>query len=65
MVGTSTAAVYPALKEKTGDTPMMSLVFDGLGSTHTRNRLEAFVHRVNRARMGKKPAAEGRGEAGA
>jgi predicted nucleotide-binding protein (sugar kinase/HSP70/actin superfamily) len=50
MVGTSTAAVYPALREKTGETPMMSLVFDGLGATHSKNRLEAFMHRVSRAR---------------
>jgi predicted CoA-substrate-specific enzyme activase len=57
MVGTSTAAVYPALRERTGDTPMMSLVFDGLGTTHTRNRLEAFVHRVKRARS-RRVAAE-------
>ncbi|MBI5545565.1 MAG: hypothetical protein HY901_16895 [Deltaproteobacteria bacterium] len=63
MVGTSTAAVYPALREKIGDTPAMSLVFDGLGTTHTRNRLEAFVHRVNRARAKKAGGkAEVRGE---
>ncbi len=48
MVGTSTAAVLPAIKERTGNVPMMSLVFDGLGNTHTRNRIEAFVHRVKR-----------------
>lgn len=48
MVGTSTAAIFPAIRERTGNVPMMSLVFDGLGNTHTRNRMEAFVHRVKR-----------------
>jgi len=48
MVGTSTAAVFPSIREKTGAIPMMSLVFDGLGTTHARNRTEAFVHRVKR-----------------
>jgi hypothetical protein len=48
MVGTSTAAVFPSIKERTGAIPMMSLVFDGLGTTHARNRTEAFVHRVKR-----------------
>jgi predicted CoA-substrate-specific enzyme activase len=62
MVGTSTAAVYPGLKEKTGEVPMMSLVFDGLGATHLKNRLEAFVHRVNRARASRRAGAEVRSE---
>lgn len=29
---------------------MMPLVFDAMGPTHTRNRVEAFVHRVKRSR---------------
>ncbi len=48
MIGTSTAALFPAIKERTGNIPMMSLVYDGLGSTHSRNRIEAFVHRAKR-----------------
>ena len=50
MVGTATTAIHAALKAQIGEVPMMSLVFDGLGTTHVRNRLEAFVHRVKRAR---------------
>jgi len=48
MVGTTTAAVHPAIRRKVGDLPMMSLVLDGVGDTHLRNRLEAFVYRVRR-----------------
>jgi len=61
MVGTSTAAIFPAIKEKVGEVPMMSLVFDGLETTHTRNRIEAFVHRVNR-NLAARPRADAPGE---
>ncbi len=67
MVGTSTAAVFPSIREKTGEIPMMSLVFDGLGTTHARNRTEAFAHRVKRyhkERIEKKNRKTGAAEKG-
>jgi hypothetical protein len=40
---------------------MMPLVFDAMGGTHMRNRVEAFVHRVkrNREERSGQRAAEG------
>jgi hypothetical protein len=43
---------------------MMPLVFDAMGGTHVRNRVEAFVHRVRRNReerpAGTRAAADAR-----
>lgn len=50
MVGTITTALFKRLSEHISGVPMMPLVFDGMGGTHARNRVEAFVHRVKRGR---------------
>lgn len=50
LVGTVSTAVCKRLSEHISGIPMMPLVFDAMGPTHTRNRVEAFVHRVKRSR---------------
>jgi predicted CoA-substrate-specific enzyme activase len=50
LVGTVTTAVSKRLSEQISGLPMMSLVFEAMGATHARNRVEAFVHRVKRSR---------------
>jgi hypothetical protein len=50
MVGTATTAIFKRLASRTFGVPMMPLVFDAMGGTHVRNRVEAFVHRVRRNR---------------
>lgn len=43
---------------------MMSLVFDGMGNTHIRNRVEAFVYRVKRYKEEREKAAQLEAEQG-
>ncbi|MBI5559240.1 MAG: hypothetical protein HY885_16575 [Deltaproteobacteria bacterium] len=50
LVGTATTSVFRRLAERTAGVPIMPLVFDAMGSTHIKNRVEAFVHRVGRNR---------------
>jgi len=50
LVGTTTTSVFKRLSEITAGVPIMPLVFDAMGRTHMRNRVEAFVHRVERNR---------------
>ncbi len=46
MLGTVTASLSKSIRRDIDDTPLCSLVYEGLKSTHTINRLEAFVHQV-------------------
>ena len=46
MLGTVTESLTPALRHEMGDIPICTLVYEGLHSTHNRNRLEAFAHQV-------------------
>ncbi|MDP1992881.1 MAG: acyl-CoA dehydratase activase [Syntrophales bacterium] len=50
LVGTTTTSVFKRLTERVAGVPIMPLVFDAMGRTHMRNRVEAFVHRVERNR---------------
>jgi predicted CoA-substrate-specific enzyme activase len=50
LVGTATTSIFKQLAERTSGVPMMPLVFDAMGGTHVKNRVEAFVHRVVRNR---------------
>lgn len=50
LVGTVTTAVCKRLSEHISGIPMMSLVYEAMGGTHAKNRVEAFVHRVKRSR---------------
>lgn len=50
LLGTVTTSIFKRLSEHISGIPMMPLVFDALGGTHARNRVEAFVHRVKRSR---------------
>jgi len=50
LVGTATTSIFRRLAERTAGVPIMPLVFDAMGGTHIRNRVEAFVHRVERNR---------------
>jgi hypothetical protein len=68
LVGTATTAIFKRLADRTFGIPMMPLVFDGLGGTHVRNRVEAFVQRVVRnrqERLAVPAAAKPKGPAGA
>lgn len=53
LVGTATTSIFKGLIERTAGVPMMPLVFEAMGNTHIRNRVEAFVHRVKRNRQEK------------
>jgi predicted nucleotide-binding protein (sugar kinase/HSP70/actin superfamily) len=57
LVGTATTSIFKRLAERTSGVPMMPLVFDAMGGTHVKNRVEAFVHRVVRNRAEKLAAA--------
>ena len=46
MLGTVTASLSKSIRRNIDDTPLCSLVYEGLKSTHTVNRLEAFAHQV-------------------
>ena len=46
MLGTVTESLTPALRHEMDDIPICTLVYEGLHSTHNRNRLEAFAHQV-------------------
>ncbi len=46
MLGTVTASLSKSIRKDIDDKPFCSLVFEGLKSTHTVNRLEAFAHQV-------------------
>ena len=46
MLGTVTESLTSTLRKETGDTPICTLVYEGLKSTHNKNRLEAFAHQV-------------------
>jgi predicted CoA-substrate-specific enzyme activase len=46
MLGTVTASLSKSIRRDIGDTPLCSLVYEGLKSTHNINRLEAFAHQV-------------------
>jgi predicted nucleotide-binding protein (sugar kinase/HSP70/actin superfamily) len=50
MLGTITASLSHRIRRHTEDTPLCTLVFEGLKSTHTVNRLEAFAHQVQACR---------------
>ena len=46
MLGTVTESLTSTLRKETDDTPICTLVYEGLKSTHNKNRLEAFAHQV-------------------
>ena len=46
MLGTITAALSKIIRGDIADTPLCSLVYEGLKSTHNVNRLEAFTDQV-------------------
>ena len=46
MLGTVTESLTSTLRKDTDDTPICTLVYEGLKSTHNKNRLEAFAHQV-------------------
>ena len=46
MLGTVTESLTPALRKEMDDIPICTLVYEGLKSTHNKNRLEAFAHQV-------------------
>jgi len=58
LVGTATTSIFKQLSQRTSGVPMMPLVFDAMGGTHVKNRVEAFVHRVVRNREEKLAAAK-------
>jgi hypothetical protein len=47
MLGTITTSLSKRIRNDIADTPLCSLVYVGLKSTHNTNRLEAFTHQVN------------------
>lgn len=47
MLGTITASLSKRIRSDIGGTPLCSLAYEGLKSTHTINRLEAFAHQVD------------------
>ena len=47
MLGTITASLSGSLRADIDDTPLCTLVYEGLKSTHNLNRLEAFTHQVD------------------
>ena len=47
MLGTITTSLSQRIRSGMADTPLCSLVYEGLKSTHNTNRLEAFTHQVN------------------
>jgi predicted CoA-substrate-specific enzyme activase len=47
MLGTITTSLSKRIRNDIADTPLCSLVYEGLKSTHNTNRLEAFTHQVN------------------
>ena len=53
MLGTVTESLTSTLKKDTGDTPICTLVYEGLKSTHNKNRLEAFAHQVKQKKCSK------------
>lgn len=46
MLGTVTESLSPVLRHEMDDIPICTLVYEGLKSTHNKNRLEAFAHQV-------------------
>jgi len=52
MLGNVTAALSRSMRRDMDDMPLCNLVFEGLKSTHTTNRLEAFAHQVMTGRGG-------------
>jgi predicted CoA-substrate-specific enzyme activase len=46
MLGTVTASLSKSIRNDIEGTPLCTLVYEGLQSTHTINRLEAFAHQV-------------------
>ena len=58
MLGTITASLSHSIRRDTADTPLCTLVFEGLKSTHTTTRLEAFVHQLH-TRRGCRGRADG------
>lgn len=46
MLGTITASLSKSIRSGINETPLCSLVYEGLKSTHNLNRLEAFAHQV-------------------
>ena len=51
LVGTITTSVFKGLTERISEILIMPLVFEAMGGTHIKNRVEAFVYRVKRNRM--------------
>lgn len=46
MLGNITTALMPAIQQDLDSMPMGNLIYEGLKSTHTANRIEAFMHQV-------------------
>lgn len=46
MLGNVTGALIASMRRDMDDMPVCNLVFEGLKSTHSTNRLEAFAHQV-------------------
>jgi predicted nucleotide-binding protein (sugar kinase/HSP70/actin superfamily) len=53
MLGTITASLSHSIRRNTADTPLCTLVFEGLKTTHTTTRLEAFAHQLHSRRRGR------------
>ncbi|MBF0474193.1 MAG: hypothetical protein HQK93_10780, partial [Nitrospirae bacterium] len=47
-VGTITTSVFKGINARSYGVPIMPLVLEGIGWTHMKNRVEAFVYRVKR-----------------
>jgi len=50
LIGIATTSIFKSLMERSSGVPMMPLVFEAMGGTHIKNRVEAFVYRVKRNR---------------
>ncbi len=50
MLGNVTASLSASMRADMDGMPLCNLVFEGLKSTHSTNRLEAFVHQVSSGR---------------
>ncbi len=64
LIGTATTSIFKSLMELTSGVPMMPLVFENMGGTHIKNRVEAFVYRVKRNRDEKLARVDASLEAG-
>jgi len=55
MLGNVTASLSASIRRDTDSMPICNLVFEGLKSTHSTNRLEAFAHQVMAGREARNP----------